>query len=146
MGVAVSESEKATLLFLWIMLELQKNSRQSNTEIAKKLGFSEATVRKRIQKMIKSRTISRFTIEVSTKTAFTAFTLISTEPQKKSGKLVEELARISGVKRIFELAGKTDYMAEINSANAEAFNDVIDRIRQTAGISNTESLVVLRIH
>jgi len=129
-----------------IMLELQKNSRQSNTEIAKKLGFSEATVRKRIQKMIKSRTISRFTIEVSTKTAFTAFTLISTEPQKKSGKLVEELARISGVKRIFELAGKTDYMAEINSANAEAFNDVIDRIRQTAGISNTESLVVLRIH
>jgi len=34
-------------------------------------------------------------------------------------------------------------MAEINSANAEDFNDIIDKIRQTTGVNNTESLVVL---
>ena len=45
-----------------IMMILQENARIANTEIAKRLGISEATVRNRIRKLLDNRVIQNIAV------------------------------------------------------------------------------------
>ncbi len=47
-----------------ILKMLKVNSRMPNTEIARELGISEGTVRRRINRMIKAGVIKKFTVEL----------------------------------------------------------------------------------
>lgn len=129
-----------------ILSALGEDARLSNIELAEKLGISEGTVRNRVQKLVEGRVIRRFTVELSTGAAFTAFTLIEAAPNLASQKLVKRLKAIKGVRRVFELAGGTDFMAEIVVDSALACNEVLDGLRAIPGIRKTETLTVLRIN
>ena len=129
-----------------IISELERNARLSNTEIARKLKISEGTVRNRIQNMVKSKEIRRFTVELSTKAAFKAFTLVQTASDKTAKAVVKKIKAVPGVRRVFELAGKTDFMVELVTQSAEDANIALDDIRVVPGVKSTESLVVLRIN
>lgn len=128
-----------------IIRELEQDSRLSNIEVASRIGVSEGTVRKRLQKLIQQGIIKRFTLELSTKAGFTAFTLVRTDPNEPTERIVPKLSKITGVKRVFDLAGKIDYLVEIVAESPHEFNEVIEKIRRMQGVDSTESLVVLNI-
>ncbi len=127
-----------------ILDELRENSRKSNVEIAKKLKISEGTVRKRIQKLVKKGIIRKFTIEISTKTGFSAIVLIKCKPQINTSKIVESIKEIKDVESVFETAGEYDVIINIVTTSAESYNTIIERVRRVEGILNTETLTILK--
>lgn len=128
-----------------ILHELQNNSRESNTEIAKRLGISEGTVRKRIDALVKDGIVARFSAILSTKSGFMAFVFIRTDTRIPTAQVVKRLRAIEGTGIIYETAGPNDIVLRAATSSAEAFNDLIDKIRAIDGVLHTESLTVLKV-
>ncbi len=128
-----------------ILRELEKDAWQTNTEVGRKLGVSEATVRQRIEKLRKAGVIKRFTVELSTAVGFSALVLINTLPKVQTETVVKKILSISGVKKTFETAGETDVVVEVSTDSAEKFNDIIERIRGIEGVAGTKSLTILKV-
>jgi len=126
-----------------ILRELVKNARASNIAIAKKLKVSEGTVRNKVNKFIESGVIKSFTVELSTKKGFKAFAMIEVEKNTDRKLLVPKLKAIAGVCRVFDMAGRVDFMVEIHSPSPEEFNNAIEKIRSLPKVHDTESMVVL---
>lgn len=124
---------------------LDANSRISNTEIARNLGISEGTVRKRIENLVNSGLIEKFTIEFGVKRGMKAFVLIRHLPQKNPKEIVKTIKAIPEVRSCFQTTGKWDIIARVFTDSSEGFNKVIDKIRSFPWILETESLVVLDI-
>lgn len=129
-----------------ILRELKRNSRQKNVEIAHKLKVSEGTVRQRIAKLVRSGVIQRFTIDIATKTGFSAFVFAQTNPQISTDKIIKKLKLIKDVETIYETAGEFDIIAKVVTSSAEQFNYIVERIRTTKGIQKTSTFVVLKIN
>ncbi|MBL7160100.1 MAG: Lrp/AsnC family transcriptional regulator [Candidatus Aenigmarchaeota archaeon] len=128
-----------------IIRELEKNSRQTNIQIAKKLKVSEGTIRQRVQKLVKNVIIKKFTIELSTLSGFSAMVLIELDPHKQIKGVIKQIQKIDDVKRIIETAGAYDLIIEISTSSASQFNNIIDKIRAIEGTKKTESMVVLNV-
>jgi DNA-binding Lrp family transcriptional regulator len=131
-------------LDLKIIKFLERNGRVSNTEIALKLKVSEGTVRKRISFMLKKEIIKRFTVDLGAEGGFIAFVLINSKPNASLSKVIKKIHSINGIKKISEIAGGFDLIVEITAESAEKFNEVIDSIRSSPSIENTQSLIVLK--
>jgi DNA-binding Lrp family transcriptional regulator len=129
-----------------IVQELQRDARQTNVQLAKKLKISEGTVRQRIARLVESNVIQRFTIDLATKTGFTAIVLIETEPNQPTSTIVSKLLKIQGVSKSYETSGNWDIILKIITLSAEEFNTVIEKIRIMTGIRKTESLIALKIN
>ncbi|MFH1234433.1 MAG: Lrp/AsnC family transcriptional regulator [Candidatus Diapherotrites archaeon] len=126
-----------------ILKELVKNARASNIAIAKKLRVSEGTVRNKINRFIESGVIKSFTVELSTRKGFKAFSMVEVEKNTDRKLLVPKLKAIDGVVRVFDMAGRIDFMVEIHTSSPEEFNRAIEEIRAIPKVSDTESMVVL---
>jgi DNA-binding Lrp family transcriptional regulator len=128
-----------------LLEQLGRNARASNTELASLLGVSEGTVRKRIQKLVDEEVIRKFTVETTTKEGFYAVVLLRTHPEHYTGDIVMKLRGSEGVRKIFETTGQWDVVLEVATNSPAKFNEIIERIRTTDGVRNSESLVVLKI-
>jgi DNA-binding Lrp family transcriptional regulator len=129
-----------------ILEELEKDASQGNVAIAKKLKVSEGTVRQRVARLRKKGIIQRYTIDIATKTGFSAFVLIQTNPQINTGKIAMRLKKIKGVKKVVETTGDFDAIVKVVTISAEIFNLIIEKIRTTDGVTKTDTLVVLKIN
>lgn len=127
-----------------IIRELEIDGRKPYTDIAKKLGLSEGTVRKRVEKLVEEGKI-KFTAVITAKTGFSALVLIKTAPQTKTSAIVESIKKIKEVKEIYEVAGDADIIVKISCNNAEEFNEIIDEIRSIPNILETRTYAVLKI-
>jgi Lrp/AsnC family transcriptional regulator of lysine biosynthesis len=128
-----------------ILDELKKNAKQGNVEIAKKLGVSEGTVRKRIKEMEEGGVIKRYTVMMNTSTGFSAFVLIRSRPNVQTSAVVQRIRKVKGVETVYETSGEWDVILRVSCGSAEEFNNVIEKIRAVQGVVETRSLVVLKI-
>ena len=128
-----------------ILKELEEDARKANVLIAKKLKVSEGTIRKRIQEMIETGIVRRFTVDLSTKAGFTAFVLVRSQPQIQSSVITSKIKRMEDVKSVYQTAGEYDLIIEVVTSSPEKFNETIEKIRYVEGVTQTESLTVLKI-
>ena len=119
---------------------LKKNSRLTNTEIARMLNFSEGTVRKRINKLLETGTIRRFTIELG-RSYNEAIILIKYKHSEKLT-VLSQLNEIPG--STYEISGKNDLAMFVEFYNLEYLNDIVDRIRSLEYVMDTETLIRLK--
>ena len=86
---------------------LKEDSRTPYKEIAKKIGISDVSVKKRIEKLIQNGIIKKFTIEFDLKKPYKILLLIKGEPKQKKGfqKIVGEYDYFG----IFEFDSFEDY-------------------------------------
>ncbi|MCL4356420.1 MAG: Lrp/AsnC family transcriptional regulator [Candidatus Thermoplasmatota archaeon] len=119
---------------------LKKNSRLTNTEIARMLNFSEGTVRKRINKLLETGTIRRFTIELG-RSYKEAIILIKYKHSEKLT-VLSQLNEIPG--NTYEISGKNDLAMFVEFYNLEYLNDIVDRIRSLEYVMDTETLIRLK--
>lgn len=124
---------------------LKRNSRTSYTLIAKKLGLSEAAVRKRINKLIKRGIIRRFTIEYTLRNEIKAAVLVKTLPQVPVFKISKEIASLHGVDHVYEITGEHDILAIIRADNVLALDSIINSIRNIDGVASTNTMIILNI-
>ncbi len=126
-----------------ILKHLRENSRIPYTKIADFLGVSESTVRNRIGKMFNSGIIKRFTIETSEE-GIKAIVLIEVSVDSPSPQIGEKISNMSGVEAVFETSGQYDISAVISEPDIASLNRSIDEVRNLRGVTNTNSLIVLK--
>jgi len=127
-----------------IIAILREKGNESNTAIAKRVGLSEAAVRKRIANMLADGTIRRFTVELGPKAAISALTLIAVEAHYPSEKVAARIERMGGVSALYEITGNYDIAVLIEGPDATSINSVVDEIRRLPHVAGTDTRMVLR--
>lgn len=129
-----------------ILKILEKDSRTPFLQIAKKLGVSEGTIRKRVEKLVESRVITKFTIEISAQNQIEAIVGIRLKPQTKlqgTAGVIESL-RKKGVEDVYEVSGRYDLICIARAQDTYDLNELLDNIRRVGHVVETESFIVLR--
>jgi len=120
---------------------LKEDARKAYTDIAKKVGLSEGAVRKRVQDLVKSGVIRRFTVSVGVKEGVRAITLISAA---STPEISAKIMKLEGVEAVYEITGQYDIAVLLSAANIEEINQCVDKIRSIEGITNTNTMIILR--
>ncbi len=125
-----------------ILARLEKNSRKPFLSIAKEIGVSEGTVRKRVKEMLEEGVIKRFTILRGSKEGVKAFVLV------KTSRLTKEIAKKSGslesVNNVYEISGAFDVIVYLEASTVESINKDVDKIREMEGVVSTTTHFVLK--
>ncbi len=124
---------------------MRNDARRSIASLASELDASRATIRTRLDKLVRSGIIGGFTIVVrdpSHRNHVRAITLIAVE-----GKGVEKVMRrmhgFPEVRRLHSTNGRWDIVAELVTDTLEAFDGLLHRIRAIDGITSTETSILL---
>ena len=123
---------------------LREDARASNTEVATKLGLSESAVRRRIDNLKASGRILRFTVDVDDRDLSSAITWVSVDPATPTRQVSEKIHGVKGVEWVYETAGQVDIAGVVRGANIGEVNATIEGIRRTAGVTGTNTTMVLR--
>ncbi len=123
---------------------LKENGRASYIELGKALNLSEAAVRRRVKRLVEDGIIKKFTIEVKVKEKAMALTMIATSPNAPTYKVAEDIMKIKGVEKVYEITGNYDIAVLISAPTIAEVNQVIDEIRKKDGVINTNTVIILR--
>jgi DNA-binding Lrp family transcriptional regulator len=121
---------------------LKLDSRVPFLKIANQIGVSEAAVRQRVKKLVETGVLKRFTIEVRDEAS--AIMLISVDPSTPTFKISNELKKINGVEKVYEVTGESDIVVFLSTMNIDELNSCIDKVREVEGVIKTNTLMVLR--
>jgi len=124
---------------------LQKDGRISNTEIAKKIGLSEATVRIRLNRLIDEKVIQIVAVSDPIKLGFEIIGNIRIYIEiKKMEKIVKELKKLKPLWFIVQTTGGTGIDTEFIVKSLDELNDLIfEKINKIDGILRTETSLFL---
>lgn len=123
---------------------LKENSRESFVDIGKKLKLSESAVRRRVKNLTDSGIIKRFTVEMGEENTTSAIVLISVDSATDTSKVSEKLAKLEGVKTVYEITGQYDITTIISATNISEINRSIDALRKIPGVVDTNTVIILR--
>jgi len=120
-----------------VLYELDRNCRQSNTEIARKVGLSKQVVGFRIQRLIENKVISSFyaVIDVS-KLGFTInknFLRLQNLTKEKENAFIEYAKKNPDVVWAASCDGRYDFIFSTWAKNPEYLNDVIKDLNAKFG-------------
>jgi DNA-binding Lrp family transcriptional regulator len=123
---------------------LKENARSTYVDIGRTVGLSEGAVRNRVQAMVDTGVIRKFTIEVSTSMRLRALTMISVDPSIPTSSVSAAVGGLPDVERIYEVTGEYDIAAILASPSIEGVNKCIEEIRGVGGVVKTNTMIVLR--
>jgi DNA-binding Lrp family transcriptional regulator len=127
-----------------ILRILKDDSRESFVDIGKKLKLSESAVRRRVKNLTDNQIIKKFTIEIGEQNSTKAIVLISVESSMDTSKVSARLTKLDGVKTVYEITGQYDIAVIISSPNITEINLAIDALRKVPGVSDTNTVIILR--
>jgi DNA-binding Lrp family transcriptional regulator len=127
-----------------ILKILKDDSRESFVDIGKKLKLSESAVRRRVKNLTDAHIIKKFTIEIGEQNATKAIVLISVESSMDTSKVSARLTKLEGVRTVYEITGQYDIAVVISSPNIMEINQSIDSLRKVPGVSDTNTVIILR--
>jgi len=123
---------------------LKNHGRATYGEIGKKVGLSEGAVRKRINELVDSGIIRRFTVKVGLTEGAEAIILISLNPSFPTSEISDILMTIPNVENAYEVTGQYDIVAIVSAMNIAEVNECIEKIRRVEGVTNTNTMIILR--
>ncbi|WP_175581630.1 Lrp/AsnC family transcriptional regulator [Pseudooceanicola sp. HF7] len=138
MAEILSETDRA------LIGALRGNGRASVTELAHGLGLSRTTVKTRLDALVDSGKIRRFTIETDTDVegGVRAITMVELQGSMSRG-VIRTLSRLPEVSAIHSTNGAWDLVVEIRTDSLAAFDLVLRAIRDVPGVVNSESSILL---
>jgi len=139
MGVLVMDNTDKTIIEI-----LKHDGRATYSDIGKRIGLSEGTVRKRIKALVASGIIKRFTVTVGLAEGAEAIALMSVDPSLPTSEFSKALKKFSNVDTVYEITGEYDIAVTISGLNITEVNECLEKIRRLKGISNTNTMIVLR--
>ena len=123
---------------------LKEYSRESFVDIGKKLKLSESAVRRRVKNLIDSKTISKFTIELGEDNVTSAIVLVSVDSATDTSKVSLKLAKLNGVKTVYEITGQYDITTIMSASSIAEINNSIDALRKIPGVVDTNTVIILK--
>ena len=139
--------KKLDLLDLKIIEELKKNSRISFNDISQKIDKTEATVRRRVKKLLEEGVITRFTIDYNIDSKQNISATIKAVPDFKDIKrILKQLRSIEEIKNIWRLSGDCGLLMKVDIPSIDKFNPLIEeKISQIQGIKIIETCFITDI-
>jgi DNA-binding Lrp family transcriptional regulator len=122
---------------------LRKNARLSNVEIAKLIGTSEGTIRNRIQKLIESKRIRKFTAKTGT-SGIKAMIDVKVNVNINTSKVASRISSMPGIVEVYEISGEDDVVAIVEVPSTEKLNETIENIRATDSVTSTKTKLILK--
>ena len=125
---------------------LQKDGRIPNTEIAKNMGISEATVRTRLNRLIDEKYIQIVAVSDPIKLGFDIVGNIRIHVEiKKMDKIIKELSKLKPLWFIVQTTGGTGIDTEFVVKSLDELNELIfENINKIDGIIKTETSLFLK--
>ena len=123
---------------------LKEDSRKSFVDIGKKLKLSESAVRRRVKNLVDSKTIDKFTIELGEDNVTSAIVLVSVDSATETSKVSLKLAKLNGVKTVYEITGQYDITTIMSASSIAEINNSIDALRKITGVVDTNTVIILR--
>lgn len=121
---------------------LRRDARTPYTEIADRVGTSEGTIRNRVERMVESGVIDRFT--VSTRTGnVKAMIEITVDVDVHTGGLTEEFAEWKRVDFVWQVSGEEDIVLVVDAADTDDLNELISRAREREEVMGTKTRLIL---
>lgn len=140
----VSEVEKMDDIDKEIIEILKRDGRATYSSIGKRIGLSEGAVRKRIKALVDSGAIRRFTVKVGLAEGAEAVALLSVDPSLPTSDVSKALKKLSNVETVYEITGQYDIAAIISGFNITEVNECLEKIRRLKGVSDTNTMIILR--
>ncbi|MFB5632915.1 MAG: HTH-type transcriptional regulator LysM [Nitrosopumilus sp.] len=123
---------------------LKEDSRESFVDIGKKLKLSESAVRRRVKNLLRNGTIKKFTLELGEENATSAIVLVSVDSATDTSKVSLKLAKLEGVKTVYEITGQYDITTIMSASSIAEINNSIDALRKIPGVVDTNTVIILR--
>ena len=131
---------------LQILQILQENGRASYSEIAKRIGMSEAAVYARVQKLLRLKVVKRIQAIIDSEKlgyGVTAFIMINAQPPKYE-KVLESLSSMPEVLEVHDVTGEHYCLIKVRARSNEELAGILDEIGRLDGVISTETKIVLR--
>lgn len=129
-----------------IICMLQRDGRASNVDVARRVGISEATVRKRLDRLLADGVIQIAALPDATRLGFSTVTFIafSVDPAQIE-RIADQLARSPQVRAIYYTTGESDLLVEAWFPSSEELLQFLTRhVASIPGIYRTATWHVLR--
>jgi DNA-binding Lrp family transcriptional regulator len=123
---------------------LKHDGRATYSNLGDRIGLSEGAVRKRIKALVDSGAIKRFTVKVGLVEGAEAIALLSVAPSLPTSEVSKALKEISNVETVYEITGQYDIAAIISGFNITEVNECLEKIRRLKGVSDTNTMIILR--
>jgi len=143
----VSQTSHIDLIDRKIIAILKIDARTSYRQIADEIGKTEATVRRRVNRMIEDKVIERFTVIIDKKKVSNpTMCVIKIAPDLTQIKsITEELLSIPEITDIWRLSGDCGVFVRVQLPSLEAIDPLIeDRISKISGVVIKETCFITK--
>ncbi len=131
-----------------ILCYLRENARATNAEIAKKIGVSEATIRRRIKELEKKGIITGFSALINCpalENSIKGFIQIKVGPNEVD-KVAEALRTHPRVVTLYRVLGEYDLICEALFMSMKEMQDFMDNEMKAKGIESSVTYVVAKAY
>ncbi len=136
-----------------IIEELVKDSRQTTSQLSKKLNIPITTIHNHIKKLIKTGVIINYTVNLDHNLlgrpvpAYIGLTINYNVPGKKINQtdIAQKLKNIEGVYEVYILTGGSDLMVKVLVKDITELNSLVtEKLRNVEGIDKTQTSIILK--
>ncbi len=131
-------------LDLKILRVLQLNSRISFSDLSRRLGVPEATVRYRVRKLVDKGVIKGFYTLLDPRKVglpFSVIILIDVDPERLD-QVFDKLRGMSEATHVFKLTGKYNIVAIFHARDMKHVSEIDEIVRSQSGVRSAETLLV----
>ena len=130
-----------------IIAELQQDGRRPYTQLAKRVGLSEAAIRQRVQRLLDTGVMQIVAVTDPMRLGFHRAAMVGIKVDGDIRKVAEKLSTFDEVVYVVLTAGTVDLLAEVVVSDAEALLELLnDRIRRIPGVQTTETSIYLNLY
>jgi len=136
------------IIDIQILELLRENARLKLTEMAIKIDLTAAAVKYRIQRLIETGIIHKFTILIDRKKVgyeILALLIIYAISKTQIGSIVKHLKQFPEISKITTLMGDPDIVSEINVTNMNNFIELLKKVSQFDEIQTFKTWFVMDI-
>lgn len=128
-----------------LLAALKKDSRASVTALAGLLGVSRATVQARLERLVRSGTIQRFTIEtdVAAESDLLRAVMMIELEGTRARLVISTLKRIAEIASLHTTNGKWDLVAHIEVSSLAELDVILREVREIDGVVNSDTSILL---
>ena len=124
---------------------LRRDGRMSVSALSAALGLSRATIKARLDRLIETGVIERFTIETSAghDASIVRAIMMIQLAGGMSRAVIRAIRAMPQVARLHSTNGAWDLVAELECASLRDFDQALRAIREVNGVQNSESCILL---
>ena len=129
-----------------ILVLLQEDGRMKRQDVAEEVGLSTPAVSERMNKLLESGVIERYTAVVNPKAVdkdVTAYITIGVENAKEDSSFQQKIKETKDILECHAITGVASHLLKVRVSSISALNDMITQLKMWNGVTSVESNVVL---